>query len=81
MSNDPQFSNIPLVSTFLKHFQRAYLGPSPLSQSQEIASTDADEENELVPATYRERFRKTFEDYFKNAGKVLVKGHTVGPVA
>jgi hypothetical protein len=73
MSNDPQYSNIPLLTTFLKSFQRPYLGAESLSL--EMAMTN--EEDELVPASYREKFRKVFTDYFKAASKVLVKGHTV----
>lgn len=72
MTNDPQYNNIPLLVTFLKSYKRAYLGPD-----EGIAEGEAAEADELVPAVLREKFRASFEGYFKTASKALVKGHTV----
>lgn len=75
MSNDPQYNNIPLLVTFLKSYKRAYLGLDEQGDTAAAAKEDSAEE-ELVPAAFREKFRKAFEDYFKTAGKALVKGQT-----
>jgi hypothetical protein len=72
MSNDPQYSNIPLLVTFLKSYKRAYLGMDEQEDSQSTPSGQ-----ELVSADYREKFRTAFETYYKTAGKALVKGYTV----
>jgi regulator of nonsense transcripts 2 len=76
MSNDPQYNNIPLLVTFLKSYKRAYLGLDEQGDAVATANEDSADE-ELVPATFREKFRRVFEDYFKTAGKALVKGQTV----
>jgi len=77
MTDDPLYSNIPLLITFLKSYKRAYLGLDEQGDSASAIKADSEAE-ELVPLHFRENFRKSFQDYFKIAGKALVKGQTVG---
>jgi hypothetical protein len=79
MSEDPLYSNIPLLITFLKSYKRAYLGLDEQGETVAVAKAESEDE-ELVPLPFRERFRNVFQDYFKTAGKALVKGQTVSPV-
>ncbi|RSH95137.1 hypothetical protein EHS25_000223 [Saitozyma podzolica] len=87
MSGDPQFNNIPLVASFLKYFNRAYLGPAQLakdSKAEQPSGTPAveTEESEQLPADMTEmvpveiqwKMRELVVGYFQNAGKTLVKG-------
>jgi regulator of nonsense transcripts 2 len=89
MTSDPQFANIPLLSTFLKSFNRAYLGP-PSSHKKErangISGSGAEAEDtgtlpedvkELVPPEVQGKMRELFVGYFNNASKTLVKGQIV----
>ena len=85
MSGDAQYANLPLLSTFLKHFNRAYLG-SPEKTAEEKASGHGatapspdlpDEVTELVPVGLQKEFREMFVTYFNTASKTLVKGHLV----
>jgi hypothetical protein len=90
MSGDPQFNNIPLVASFLKYFNRAYLGPAQLakdSKAEQPSGTPAveTEESEQLPADMTEmvpveiqgKMRELVVGYFQNAGKTLVKGQIV----
>lgn len=90
MSGDPQFNNIPLVASFLKYFNRAYLGSDQLakdSETKEPSGTPAMEAEEseqlpagmaeLVPVEVQRKMRELFVGYFQNAGKTLVKGQIV----
>ena len=94
MSGDPQFANLPLVSTFLKHFNRAYLGPpqpekpvkeqgddqSPVNGS--TGTSDLSEGiEELMPFGVHSDFREMFAGYFNGASKTLVKGQLVSASA
>lgn len=85
MAGDAQYANLPLLSTFLKHFNRAYLG-SPEKTAEEQASghgatgpsPDLPEEvEELVPVGLQKEFREMFVAYFNTASKTLIKGHLV----
>ena len=85
MSGDAQYANLPLLSTFLKHFNRAYLG-SPEKTAEEKASGHGetgsspdlpDEVTELIPVGLQKEFREMFVTYFNTASKTLVKGHLV----
>jgi hypothetical protein len=80
MIDDPLYSNIPLLVTFLKSYKRAYLGLDEQGDSASAAKAESEAE-ELVPLLFRENFRKSFQDYFKTAGKALVKGQTVDSFA
>lgn len=73
MTSDAQYTNIPLISTFLKHFNRAYLGPAP-SKEGEAPDTLPEEVEELVPAEVQRKMRDLFVKYFDTASKNLVKG-------
>ncbi|WVN87840.1 uncharacterized protein L203_103035 [Cryptococcus depauperatus CBS 7841] len=85
MSNDPQYVHLPLLSTFLKYFGRAYLGPNPLQLNQETSGSDRAVEAatdylngpvaELVPVEVQKKMRELFVNYFNTASKTLVKGH------
>lgn len=90
MSGDPQFNNIPLVASFLKYFNRAYLGPAQLakdSKAEQPSGTPAMETEEseqlpadmteLVPVEIQGKMRELVVGYFQNAGKTLVKGQIV----
>ncbi|WVQ81313.1 hypothetical protein IAT38_003436 [Cryptococcus sp. DSM 104549] len=84
MTNDPQYSNLPLLSTFLKYFGRAYLGPNPTPAGKEANGQAADSDtkrdelpegvNELVPVDVQKKMRELFDNYFSTASKTLVKG-------
>jgi regulator of nonsense transcripts 2 len=85
MSGDGQYANLPLLSTFLKHFNRAYLG-SPEKSAEEKASGHGatgsspdlpDEVTELIPVGLQKEFREMFVAYFNTASKTLIKGHLV----
>ncbi|BEI85184.1 hypothetical protein CcaverHIS002_0505850 [Cutaneotrichosporon cavernicola] len=73
MTSDPQYTNIPLMSTFLKHFSRAYLGSVPPTDG---AAPEAlpDGVEELIPAEVQRQMRELFTKYFDTASKTLVKG-------
>ena len=76
MAGDAQFINLPLLSTFLKYFSRAYLGPSSdASASHDTALPDG--VDEFVPAETQSKIREMFVGYFNNASKTLVKGQIV----
>ncbi|KAJ9107589.1 hypothetical protein QFC21_001048 [Naganishia friedmannii] len=80
MSNDPTFSNIPLLITFLKTYKRTYLGgdegtTTTTTASDQIAAAEA---QELVPPSLQGKFRELFVAYFGVASKALVKGQTHG---
>lgn len=86
MTNDPTFVNLPLLTTFLKHFDRAYLGAT--AESGSGAKDDGSYANggqeklpsgveELVPADGRQTVRSMFVGYFNSASKTLVKGQVV----
>jgi regulator of nonsense transcripts 2 len=79
MTGDPQFANLPLLSTFLKHFYRTYLGVQDKAGEQEpTSSSDLPEGvKELVPIGLQKEFRDLFVGYFAAASKTLVKGHLV----
>lgn len=82
MTGDPQYSNLPLITTFLKYFGRAYLGDNPISSSQgptggavkDDAETLPDGVTELVPPEVQKQMWQLFVNYFNTAGKTLVKG-------
>lgn len=59
MDNDPQYNNVPLLITFLKSYQRAYLGPG----------------DELVSSNTQSEFTSAFHAFFERASKALTKGH------
>jgi regulator of nonsense transcripts 2 len=71
MTGDPQFANLPLLSTFLKHFNRSYLGAEEKAEGLPEGMT------ELVPIGLQKEFREMFVGYFTAASKTLVKGHLV----
>lgn len=83
MSNDPTYSNIPLLITFLKTHKRAYLGDdvsgsSDLTETNGAAGASAEVgKEELVPAALQVKFRELFQAYFSTASRALVKGQTV----
>jgi regulator of nonsense transcripts 2 len=85
MSGDAQYANLPLLSTFLKHFNRAYLGPPEKSAEDQASGHGAtgtspdlpDEVSELMPVGLQKEFREMFVAYFTTASKTLVKGHLV----
>lgn len=74
MSNDPQYANLPLLATFLKHFSRAYLGASTAGAVTSSGSEGQITEEELVPIAYQTEIRDAFTSYFTTASKTLVKG-------
>ncbi|RXK37451.1 hypothetical protein M231_05274 [Tremella mesenterica] len=75
MTGDPQFSNMPLLSYFLKHLAGAYLGPDPSTEKTGLIEDDMPENVEdLVPAESQKNIRDLFQTYFNNASKTLVKG-------
>lgn len=59
MDNDPQYNNVPLLITFLKSHERAYLGPG----------------DELVSSDIQSEFTAAFHAFFDRASKALTKGH------
>lgn len=77
MSNDPQYSNMPLLATFLKSYNRAYLGPQPPADGSATEALPAGVE-ELMPAEVQKSMRALFTTYFQTASKTLVKGQMVG---
>ncbi|WVQ93013.1 hypothetical protein IAU59_000076 [Kwoniella sp. CBS 9459] len=82
MTGDPSYNNLPLLSTFLKYYGRAYLGPNPATSSKHVATNGATsdkeelpaEVTELVPPEIQKKMRELFENYFNSASKTLVKG-------
>ncbi|ORX39238.1 armadillo-type protein [Kockovaella imperatae] len=66
MANDLQFTNLPLLAAFLKHFSRAYLGATDSSLPESI--------DDLVPIEAQPKIREMFVGYFNQASKTLVKG-------
>jgi hypothetical protein len=74
MSNDPTYSNIPLLVTFLKTYKRAYLGDSEAETDDAAVTVD---KGELVPPALQAKFRELFNAYFGTASRALVKGQTV----
>jgi regulator of nonsense transcripts 2 len=85
MSGDAQYANLPLLSTFLKHFNRAYLGFAEKTGEDQATghgaigpSPDLPEGvTELIPIGLQKEFREMFVSYFTTASKTLVKGHLV----
>ncbi len=93
MTDDPQFLNLPLIATFLKHFNRAYLGPqADATPAQEGVRANGVEDlnehstalpegmEELIPKEIQKGMREIFVGYFNSAGKTLVKGQIVRPL-
>ena len=81
MSNDPAFINLPLLATFLKYFERAYLGGAEVAEGAGDTSGDLPAGvDELVPAEERKTMRSLFVSYFNSASKTLVKGQVVSPI-
>lgn len=84
MSGDSQYSNLPLISSFLKHFSRAFLGPQPVD-GQPVDGQRADDTGEALPHDTEElvfpevqkKMRELFASYFETASKTLVKGQIV----
>ncbi|WWC90992.1 uncharacterized protein L201_005931 [Kwoniella dendrophila CBS 6074] len=82
MTGDTQYTNLPLLTTFLKYFGRAYLGPNApsakIGQVNGGESSDVDHlpENttEMIPVEVQKKMRELFEGYFNAASKTLVKG-------
>lgn len=74
MTGDPQYSNMSLISTFLKAFNRAYLGPLP-TEGESGALPDGVQE--LIPPEVQKKMRELFVNYFETASKTLVKGQMV----
>jgi regulator of nonsense transcripts 2 len=77
MTGDPQFTNIPLLSTFLKHFSRAYLGEPSSKVEDGNTNSDTSPGEELIPSTVQAAFKEMFIGYFNSASKTLVKGQIV----
>ena len=90
MANDLQFTNLPLLSTFLKYHSRAYVGPQPESTPDDDGkrangvagvvepSTELSEGvEELVVPEAQVKIREMFVNYFNQASKTLVKGQVV----
>ena len=85
MTGDAQYANLPLLSTFLKHFNRAYLGSTEKAADEQASghgatgpSPDLPEGvTELIPVGLQKEFREMFVSYFTTASKTLVKGHLV----
>ncbi|WVF65338.1 hypothetical protein IAT40_000064 [Kwoniella sp. CBS 6097] len=82
MTGDPIYNNLPLLTTFLKYYGRAYLGPNPVAQTKDAGANEAATEKEslpadvteLVPPEIQKKMRELFENYFNSASKTLVKG-------
>ncbi|WVQ73762.1 hypothetical protein IAR50_003342 [Cryptococcus sp. DSM 104548] len=83
MANDPQFYNLPLLSTFLKYFGRAYLGSKHSNESSNGSNAAAEEQRkeelpegieEFVPVEVQRKMRELFVGYFNTTSKTLVKG-------
>ncbi|KAK4687311.1 regulator of nonsense transcripts 2, partial [Tremellales sp. Uapishka_1] len=78
MTSDPSFQNLPLLTTFLKHYNRAYLGDNTVTSKagEEGITTEAipSEVQELVPLELQKKMRELFTCYFDTASKTLVKG-------
>ena len=88
MTGDAQFANLPLLSTFLKHFNRAYLGDSGKHTKEngdagsavngDVNGTELPEGVEdLIPIGVQKDFREMFQAYFAGASKTLIKGQMV----
>lgn len=73
MTNDPQFSNMPLLTSFLKTFSRSYLGAKGDAEDEQLPEGV----EELVPADMQKKMRELFNNYFNSASKALVKGQIV----
>ncbi|WVW79596.1 hypothetical protein I302_101565 [Kwoniella bestiolae CBS 10118] len=81
MTGDTQYTNLPLLTTFLKYFVRAYLGPTPIPIKNGQSNGDSAEKEqlledvtELIPVEVQKKMRELFENYFNTASKTLVKG-------
>ncbi|WRT69288.1 uncharacterized protein IL334_006272 [Kwoniella shivajii] len=76
MTGDTQYTNLPLISTFLKYFARAYLGPNPSSaKNGQVNGNQSDESvDELILPEVQKKMRDLFDSYFNSASKTLVKG-------
>ncbi len=90
MSDDPQFTNLPLIATFLKSFNHAYLGPQanePLAQDGARANGVGDVSGDspsppegmvqLLPMETQKAMREMMIGYFNSTSKTLVKGQIV----
>ena len=86
MTGDAQFANLPLLSTFLKHFNRAYLGDADIKANGDASDGANGDSNgtglpegveDLVPVGVQKDFRDLFNGYFNGASKTLVKGQMV----
>lgn len=79
MAGDPQYTNMPLIATFLKSFSRAYLGSQSSEADANGAASDELPEgvDELIPVDVQKKLREMFVSYFDTAGKTLVKGQLV----
>jgi regulator of nonsense transcripts 2 len=85
MTGDAQYANLPLISTFLKHFNRAYLGLPEKTHEEHTdghgavgTSQDLPEGiTELIPIGLQKETRDMFVAYYSTASKTLVKGHLV----
>jgi regulator of nonsense transcripts 2 len=84
MTGDPQFTNLPLLATFLKHFNRPYLGHQAEASgdvdSQQAVSTLPNGVDELIPVDMQAKLREMFVGYFQSASKTLVKGQIVSHI-
>lgn len=80
MTGDTQYTNLPLFSTFLKYFNRSYLGPAVAAADDPPTESDTlpDGMIELVPVEIQKKMRELFISYFETASKTLVKGQIVG---
>ncbi|KAL7421122.1 mRNA decay protein [Cryptotrichosporon argae] len=67
MNNDPQYANMTVLASFLKHFNRTYLGAH--GDEEPLPADD-----ELVPVEIQKKMRELFVAYFDGASKTLVKG-------
>ena len=74
MTDDPQFTNLPLLTYFLKHLGRVYMGSMGEATSNDEA---AEPMEELAPKAIQTSVRDLFLGYFNNASKTLVKGQIV----
>lgn len=80
MTGDPQYSNIPVIASFLKAFSRPYLGPQTTKNGEPNIMTEGqlpEGVEELVPPEVQKKMRELFVSYFETASKTLVKGQIV----